>query len=91
MDVITNNFNAFINQNPTIFILLTIWTLVWKGLALWKSSQKRQQVWFVVLLVLNTLGVLEILYYFFFSNMKKKEKEVSVSEDKSPKEEKEGE
>ncbi len=91
MNAIVNNFNTIISQNPTLVILLTIWTLVWKGLSLWKASGKRQPVWFVALLVLNTFGLLEILYYFFFSNMKKKEKAVSVLEEKSPEEEKEGE
>ena len=88
MNAIVNNFNTIINQNPTLFVLLTIWTLVWKGLSLWKASGKRQPVWFVVLLVLNTFGLLEILYYFFFSNMKKKESVNSeVSEKESSEEE----
>jgi hypothetical protein len=39
-----------------------IWSVVWKGLALWKSAREGSKVWFVVLLVVNTLGILEILY-----------------------------
>lgn len=44
-----------------------IWSLVWKGLALWKAARRGANVWFVVLLVLNTVGILEILYLYVFS------------------------
>jgi len=57
-----------------IFTIISIWTLVWKGLALWKSAQKKSIVWFVVLLIVNTLGILEILYIFVFSKMDLKKK-----------------
>ena len=60
-------------SSTTAIILLSIiaiWSLVWKGLALWKSAHKDQTVWFIVLLVVNTIGILEILYIFIFSEMK---------------------
>ena len=52
-----------------VFILVLIWSLVWKRLALWKSARKNHLIWFVVLLVVNTLGILEILYIFVFSKI----------------------
>jgi len=52
-----------------LLIILIIWSLIWKGLALWKSARLNQPVWFVALLVVNTLGILEILYLFIFSKM----------------------
>jgi hypothetical protein len=48
-------------------ILAVIWTIPWKGVALWKAARRGQKVWFVLLLVLNTLAILEILYIFVFS------------------------
>jgi methionyl-tRNA synthetase len=55
----------------TILILLSIaWTLPWKGVALWKSARNRHLVWFIVLLIVNTLGILEIIYIFGFSKIK---------------------
>lgn len=57
--------------NPTLIFLLLLWTLPWKGYALWLSARKGQKGWFVALLVLNTLAVLEILYIFIFSRSKK--------------------
>jgi methionyl-tRNA synthetase len=41
-------------------------------MALWKAARLNDQKWFVALLVINLVGILEILYIYFFS--KKKEK-----------------
>jgi len=55
---------------PTSLILIAvIWSLIWKGLALWKSAHKNSTTWFIVLLIVNTLGILEILYIFIFSKI----------------------
>ncbi len=54
------------------FIIILIWSAVWKLLALWKSARKKSVVWFIVLAVFNTVGILPILYIFVFSKMKKK-------------------
>ncbi len=50
-----------------LFALAVVWSLVWKGLALWKAAKEGNKVWFVVMLVVNTLGILEILYIYVFS------------------------
>lgn len=54
-----------------LFILLAAWALVWKGMALWKSARHAHKVWFVVLLVTNTVGILDILYLYVFSKKSK--------------------
>lgn len=59
-----------------VIVLITTWSLVWKGLALWKASAvKKNPIWFIVLLVVNTIGLLEILYLFVFSKMGEKKTE----------------
>jgi len=55
-----------------LFFVMTIWTLAWKGVALWKAAKNNEKYWYVALLVINTVGILEILYIFFFD--KKREK-----------------
>ena len=50
-----------------LFVLAVIWTLVWMGIAMWRAARKRDKVWFVVFLLVHTLGLLEILYIFWFS------------------------
>ncbi len=67
----------------TLLFLIVIWTLAWKGLALWKSARKNQMIWFVVLLIVNTLGILEILYIFFFSKLKLEEKKIDERKTKT--------
>ncbi|MDD5551859.1 MAG: DUF5652 family protein [Candidatus Pacebacteria bacterium] len=53
-----------------LVIISILWTLPWKGVALWKSARKEDKAWFITLLILNTLGILEILYIFIFSKRK---------------------
>jgi hypothetical protein len=55
------------------FVLMAVWSLIWKGLALWKAAHRESKIWFVFLLVLNTMGILEIIYYFFIDKEIKKE------------------
>lgn len=51
-------------QTLNLIILLQLWTLPWKGLALWKAARSNSPRWFIVLLVINTIGILEIIYLF---------------------------
>ncbi len=47
-------------------IFLIIWDLTWKGIALWKSGKNNQLRWFVAIFILNTVGILPIIYLKFF-------------------------
>lgn len=49
--------------------LALLWSLPWKGVALWKAANKKDKWWFIAFLLINTLAVLEILYIFYFSKM----------------------
>ncbi len=60
----------FFNAHPLFVILAILWTLPWKGVALWKSARLGQEWWFIALLIINTLGILEILYIFLFRKKK---------------------
>jgi hypothetical protein len=48
------------------FIFLIVWSLIWKGMALWKAARQGDKNWFIALLVINTAGILDILYIYFF-------------------------
>lgn len=48
------------------FWLLVVWLFAWKGVALWKSARNDQFPWFLAILVINTIGILEIVYLSFF-------------------------
>lgn len=43
-------------------VLIAIWDIIWKGFALWRASHHNQSGWFIALLVLNTAGILPIIY-----------------------------
>lgn len=60
----------FLTQNQWIILLALAWTLPWKGVALWRAARNGHQGWFVALLIINTLALLEILYIFIFSKKK---------------------
>lgn len=53
-----------------ILVVLIVWSVAWKIPALWISARKKQLVWFIILIFINTAGILEILYIFIFSKMK---------------------
>lgn len=53
---------SFIQQNLWIFILLALWEIIWKGLALWRAAKLNQKYWFIALILINTVGVLPIIY-----------------------------
>ena len=57
----------FLLENVWIALLIIVWTLPWKAVALWMSARRSQKGWFIVLLLLNTLAILDILYIFVFS------------------------
>jgi len=60
----------FLLENQWVIWLILLWTLPWKGVALWKASKNNSKWWFIALLVINTLAILEILYIFIFSKKK---------------------
>ena len=55
--------------SPWLLVLL-FWSLVWKGFALWRAARNESKRWFIALLVINTGGLLEILYLFVFGKKK---------------------
>ncbi|MGP8320891.1 MAG: DUF5652 family protein [Methanosarcinaceae archaeon] len=60
----------FLAQNLILILLMFFWVLPWKGYALWLSARKGQKTWFCMLLIVNSLAIMEILYIFVFSKRK---------------------
>ena len=50
-----------------IIPLLTMWEMVWKGIALWRAGRNAHLAWFICIFIFNTLGILPIIYIFAFS------------------------
>ncbi|HEY0948427.1 MAG TPA: DUF5652 family protein [Candidatus Paceibacterota bacterium] len=49
-----------------LFIALALWTTIIKAFALWHAARNGQTFWFVALLVVNSLGILELVYLLAF-------------------------
>ena len=45
-----------------LIIVLGIWELVWKLIALWKAGRNNQLGWFICIALINTIGILPIIY-----------------------------
>jgi hypothetical protein len=56
---------TLVKDHPGLVLAIVIWTMIWKCLALWKASQRREMTWFVVIFIINTFGILDIIYYYF--------------------------
>ncbi len=59
--------NTLFGQYWWLVLIGLAWSLGWKGWALWIAARKEQKVWFIVFLIVNTVGILEIFYIFYFS------------------------
>ncbi len=51
-------------------IPLIVWSITWKALALWKAARNHQLGWFLFLFIINSAGVLEILYIYYYQRNK---------------------
>ena len=56
-----------LNMPPAVLLSLVAWTLAWKGAALWRAARAGQGAWFIALLLINTLGLLEIVFLRFYA------------------------
>jgi hypothetical protein len=60
---------GILSLGPSFWIVLAIaavWELIWKGIALWKAGRQNQLVWFIFILIVNSAGILPIIYLAFF-------------------------
>ena len=63
---------------------LMLWSLVWKGLALWRAASRKELAWFIVFLIVNTAGILEIIYLFYIAKDANLRSAVGMKTDGAP-------
>jgi hypothetical protein len=56
------NFNEKLNSLMPVLVLLVIWEIIWKLIALWKAARNNHLGWFICIAILNTAGILPIIY-----------------------------
>jgi len=79
MDLIND---LFFNSTPLGIILFTIfiiWVLFWKIYSVWFAVKNNNKIWFVILLVFNTFGILDIIYVFWILNKSMSEVKKDIS------------
>lgn len=64
------NLSALPPIPPILQYVLLVWAIAWKGIALWNAAKNSQRNWFIAILVINTIGLLEIVYLFGFATKK---------------------
>lgn len=61
-------------QNMWWVYPLIILDLVLKAFALWRSARNDHKYWFIALLIINSAGIVPLVYIIFFSKWDKIEK-----------------
>ena len=55
-----------IELNPGIFsiliIVLSVWEAIWTLLGLWFAARQNQKIWFLLMGILQVVGIIEIIY-----------------------------
>jgi hypothetical protein len=59
-----NGFEPLNFSAGLIGIILLLWTIPWKVYAVWLTVKHNDKKWFLALIILNTVGLLEIFYIF---------------------------
>ena len=54
------------------WIVIAIWDMVWRGIAMWKSAKNDQRNWFLAVFIFETFGLLP-LFYLYFAQKKKRD------------------
>ena len=45
-----------------VVAVLVTWEVIWKLIALWKAARNEQLGWFICIALINTAGILPIIY-----------------------------
>ena len=66
-----------------VFFVLVVAVIILKGYALWNAAKRNETAWFVILLIINTMGILELIYLIFIVK-KWRKTEASKTETTTP-------
>ena len=69
-DWIMEGFVNWLLANQWAYILIFAWDISWRLLAMWHAARQNQKIWFVALLLINSVGLLPLIYLVFVSKKK---------------------
>lgn len=53
-----------------LILILGIWEMVWKIIAMWRSARNNHLAWFICIAIINTAGILPIVYLLTHRSLK---------------------
>ncbi len=53
---------ATLSGSTWLIVAVALWEVLWNGIAMWKSARRGHIFWFVIFLLVNLLGIPEIIY-----------------------------
>lgn len=51
--------------------IVLIWELIWKSISLWYAARNRQIIWYLIILIVFSVGIFPIAYLLFFQKKDK--------------------
>jgi uncharacterized membrane protein len=66
---VCDNFGLAPRAVISILAIVLLWSTFWKLFSMWKSARKGSIIWFIVIALTNTIGILPILYIYVFSKI----------------------
>lgn len=75
MDSFTEFYHSIAWFIPLI-IICVLWDVVWKLIAMWKAARNTDLAWFICIALLNTMGLIPIIYILLFVNKSGKNKDL---------------
>jgi hypothetical protein len=55
---------TFFAHRLIIFLIIMLWVLPWKAWALWTAAKNNHRGWFIALILINSIAILDIIYLF---------------------------
>lgn len=57
-----DSYLEVLTESIWLIAVIALWDLLWKGIALWKAARKEQKYWYILLLLINSAGIVPIIY-----------------------------
>jgi hypothetical protein len=61
MEALNETFDSMPWLLPLV-IVLAVWDGVWKMIGMWKAAQNKHLAWFIIIALINSIGIIPILY-----------------------------
>ena len=62
MEQLSELLNTHVLWIVNLILILAVWESVWKMIAMWKAARNKELAWFICIGVINTVGILPIIY-----------------------------